>query len=137
MGFDIGEWTVRVLNGGLPPVPAGLEPGQTVPVALWRGERYGAVLFLRLWKDGNVDSDCAIAARAEDGSWNEPSAWGGSGWIDDPLVRSRGGRDGDPVAWLGSSGIGEATEDDDSGDLEALGAPGPLADADGATERFA
>ncbi|MEA2466598.1 MAG: hypothetical protein QOJ57_724, partial [Thermoleophilaceae bacterium] len=30
----------------------------------------------------------------------------GSGWIDEPLVRSRAGWDGDPVAWLGSYGIG-------------------------------
>jgi hypothetical protein len=109
--MDIGAWTVRVLEGGLPPLPARLELGQTVPVARWRGERYGAVLFVRLWRNGTVDSDCAITQRAADGSWEEPGAWGGSGWIDDPLVRPRTGWEGDPVMWLGISGIGSGEED--------------------------
>jgi hypothetical protein len=101
MAFDVGVETVRVLEEGLAPLPAHLEPSQTVAVALWRGERYGAVLFVRLWRNGDFDCDCAIAWRAADGSWEEPGSWGGSGWIDDPLVRSETGWDGDPVLWLG------------------------------------
>jgi hypothetical protein len=112
MGFDIGEATVRVLEEGLPTLPTRLEASQTVPVALWRGERYGAVLFVRLWRNGNVDSDCAITERAANGSWEQPSGWGGSGWIDDPLVRSETGWGGDPVAWIGSTGIGSRAEDE-------------------------
>jgi hypothetical protein len=108
--MDIGAWTVRVLEDGLPPLPARLERGQTVPIARWRGERYGAVLFVRVWKDGTLDSDCAVTRRAADGSWEEPGAWGGGGWIDDPLVRPRTGWDGDPVVWLGMSGIGSEEE---------------------------
>jgi hypothetical protein len=113
MGFDIAEWTVRVLEDGLPPLPDRLELGQTVPVAFWRGEKYGAVLFVRLWKNGQPDSDCAITERREDGSWDEPSSWGGSAWIDDPLSRPADGWDGDPVVWLGSSGRGEVADEDD------------------------
>jgi hypothetical protein len=112
MGFDVGEWTVRVLEGGLPTLPERLEPGQTVAVARWRGEHYGAVLFVRLWKNRVVDSDCAITERAADGSWEEPSSWGGTGWIDDPLVRSQTGWDGDPVVWLGTRGMGFEAEDE-------------------------
>jgi hypothetical protein len=100
MGFDVGGWTVRVLEEGLPPLPDRLEPSQTVPVAVWRGERYGAVLFVRRWTNGNVDSDCAITERGGTGSWAYPQGWGGGGWIDDPPVRSEAGWDGKPVVWL-------------------------------------
>jgi hypothetical protein len=103
VAYDVAEWTVRVLEGGLPPLPDRLEPSQTVPVALWRGEQHGAVLFVRLWRNGNFDCDCAIAPRGA-GGWEEPSSWGGGGWIDEPLVRTQHGWDGDQVAWLGSSG---------------------------------
>lgn len=107
MGYDIAEWTVRVLEDGLPPLPERLEPGQTVPVAFWRGERYGAVLFVRLWRNGQPDSDCAITERAANGSWEEPASWGGGPWIDDLVVRSETGWDGDQVAWLGSLATGD------------------------------
>jgi hypothetical protein len=143
MAFDIAEWTVRVLDDGLPPLPAQLKPGQTVAVARWRGQRHGAVVFVRLWKNGNVDNDCAIAERAPDGSWEEPSAWGGTGWIDDPLVRSQNGWDGDPVAWLGLSGIGFEVVDesdyaggpDDFQVVDVVKRDGP--DEDTARPRFA
>jgi hypothetical protein len=101
MGFDVGEWTVRVLEQGLPDLPDRLEPSQTVPLALWRGEQHGAVLFVRLWRNGQFDCDLAITERAVDGSWAEPLGWGGGAWIDDPFVRPDEGWDGDPVLWLG------------------------------------
>lgn len=88
MGRDIGEWTAQILNDGLPPLPERLDRGEIAPIVAWRGTSYGAVLFIRIWKNGNVDTECAIAERAADGSWGEPGGWGGSGWIDDPLVRS-------------------------------------------------
>jgi hypothetical protein len=105
MGYDIGEQTVKVLTEGLPALPDRFEPSQTLPLALWRGERNGAVLFVRLWRNGNYDSDCAITERRPDGSWEEPSGWGGSGWIDDPLHRPEEGWEGDPVAWLGRMSV--------------------------------
>jgi hypothetical protein len=111
MGYDIAEWTVRVLEDGLPPLPDRLERGQTVPVAFWRGEKYGAVLFVRLWRNGQPDSDCAIAERAGDGSWQEPSSWSGGPWIDDPVTRSETGWDGHQVVWLGSQATGDAAEE--------------------------
>jgi hypothetical protein len=101
MGYDIGKETVQVLTEGLAALPQNFEPSQTLPLALWRGERNGAVLFVRLWRNGNYDSDCAITERASDGSWCHPDGWGGSGWIDGPLHRPEAGWDGDPVAWLG------------------------------------
>jgi hypothetical protein len=113
MGRKLEEWTAQVLNTELPALPARLEPGQAVPVAIWRGKHYGAVLFLRLWKNGNVDSDCAIAERAADESWDEPWSSGGGGWIQDPLVRSETGWDGDPVVWLGRSGLGFGADDEE------------------------
>ena len=38
---------------------------------------------------------------------------GGSGWIADPLVRSENGWDGDPVLWLGRTGMGSTAFDQD------------------------
>jgi hypothetical protein len=104
MGFDVFEWTVRVLQEGLPPLPDRLEPSQTVPVAMWRGESHGAVLFVRLWRNGNMDCECAITNRRADGGWDEPTASSGSAWIDDPLTRPEDGWRGERVAWLGVSG---------------------------------
>ena len=106
MALEIGEWTSRVLAEGMPPLPEWLEPSAAIPIALWRGKRHGAVLFVRLWRNGTVDNECAISERAPDGSWARPGSWGGCGWIDDPLVRSATGWDGDPVAWLGCSSQG-------------------------------
>jgi hypothetical protein len=107
MGFDVGEWTPRVLAQGLPALPERLERGQTVPVALWRGERHGAVLFVRRWRNDNIDCDCAVARRAPDGSWDEPMGWGGGGWIDDPLVRAEDGWRHDLILWLGTYGTAD------------------------------
>jgi hypothetical protein len=107
VGTNIERWTVQVLEEGLPPLPSQLEKGQTVPIALWRGERYGAVVFVRLWRNGQVDHDCAITSKAGDGSWEEPSSYGGSAWIDDPLRRPESGWDGEPVEWIGTTGIQE------------------------------
>jgi hypothetical protein len=99
--------TVRVLERGLPVLPERLEPSGTVPVALWRGARHGAVLFVRLWRNGNIDSDCAIAGRGDDGRWMEPTFMAGGAWIDDPLVRPALGWDGASVLWLGDVGMGD------------------------------
>jgi hypothetical protein len=61
MGFDVGDWTVRVLDEGLPLLPERLEPSQTVPMALWWGGRHGAVLFVRLWRRWQVPSANSVA----------------------------------------------------------------------------
>jgi hypothetical protein len=74
------------------------------------------VLFLRRWRNGDIDSDCAISERDADGSWIEPSSSGGGGWIEYSLARPDAGWDGDPVLWIGSSGFGTFEPDDE--DLE-------------------
>jgi hypothetical protein len=114
MGFDVGEWTPRILEGGLRPLPERLEPSRTFAIALWRGPHYGAVVFIRLWRDGEtIDYDCAIAERLGDGSWNEPDSWSGAPWMPDPLTRPADGWDGDQVVWLGQTAKLAPLEDDD------------------------
>jgi hypothetical protein len=119
MGTDIGQWAVQVLEHGLPPLPAELERGQTVPAAVWRGDQAGGVLFVRLWKNGQPDSEIAIARRGADGSWEVPS-WGGGPWVDDPMMRPADGWDGDAVAWLHHSG--QFTQGDNDGMRAQAGA---------------
>ena len=113
MERDLDEFAVTVLSTGLPRLPSGLETGVLVPIALWRGARFGAVLFVRLWTNGNVDSECALVEREVDGAWGAVLGSGGGGWIDDPLVRNETGWDGDPVLWIGSNGIGLQPDDED------------------------
>lgn len=62
MAFDVGAETVRVLSEGLAPPPQTLERGETAPFALWTHLAYGAVLFIRRWRNDVWDSDCAITA---------------------------------------------------------------------------
>ena len=104
-----------------------LDPGRTIAIALWRGERHGAVVFIRLWRDGTtIDYDCAIAERAADGSWDEPSAWSGGPWMPDPLVRPDDGWDGDDVVWLGLQAELRPLEDEE----EWMPAGGAIAETD-------
>jgi hypothetical protein len=62
------------------------------------------VLFVRLWRNGSMDCECAITERSAGGGWEEPVGSGGSAWIDDPLVRPEDGWQGEHVLWLGVSG---------------------------------
>ena len=112
MADVIPGWTVRVLEGGLPTAPEHLEPGRTHPVAVWRGRRAGAVLFVRRLRNGRYDSECAITERDEDGRWVEPWAWGGGGWVNPaPRLRPGDGWDGEPVLWMGESTTALENED--------------------------
>ena len=104
MGWDFAEETVRVLTSGLPPSPPEPSPGLTFAAACHQGDRFGAVLFLRLWRNGQWDSDTAITERSEDG-WAYPSACGGGGWLN-PYERPAAGWDGEPIALLGANRIG-------------------------------
>lgn len=70
-----------MLTDGLPERPRSPVPGQTFPAALHRGDRYGAVLFLRLWRNGQWDSDTAITRRTPEG-WAEPWGCSGGPWVD-------------------------------------------------------
>jgi hypothetical protein len=124
MGWDFAEETVRVLTSGVPPAPQVPSPGVTFAAACHRGDRFGVVLFLRLWRNGQWDSDTAITERTEDG-WDYPSACGGGGWLD-PYERPAAGWDGEAIAILGSSQVGSETEDgvfDGATAVEGLASP--------------
>ena len=123
MAWDFADETVRVLTEGLPTPPAEPIPGHTFPAALHRGKRYGAVLFLRLWRNGQWDSDTAITQRDAEG-WVEPSGCGGGGWID-PYERPHGGWDDDLVVVLGHSV--ESTEEEDGSWSEVVAVEGMVA----------
>jgi len=104
VNFDISQWTVRVLEEGLPPPVESVALGQTIPVARWIKDRYGAVLFVRQWRNGQWDSDCASTAIDSNGKWHQPGSHGGGKW-ENPLVRpSSDGWNGKPVIWLNWGG---------------------------------
>jgi hypothetical protein len=113
VGYELQDLAVTALEASLPPLPTGLETGVPVPIAMWRGARFGAVLFVRLWTNGNVDGECTLVEREADGTWGTALGSGGGGWIDEPLVRNETGWHGDPVLWIGSSGIGLRPDEDD------------------------
>jgi hypothetical protein len=109
---DVPELTVSVLAHGLGETRTDLREGQLTPVACWRGSNYGAVLFFGLSTDGLFESVCAITRRLESG-WELPQGWGGGAgghplWDDASrsFTRPMRGWDGQPVLWLGVTGLG-------------------------------
>jgi hypothetical protein len=83
-------WGPWVLDHGLPALPAALGEDDEVPIALWAGERFGAVLF-RSWDSWVDDDDLGFAGdirevnddhycwyRSE-GGWHPMGSGGGSG----------------------------------------------------------
>ncbi|MEY2426511.1 MAG: hypothetical protein QOI61_2083 [Actinomycetota bacterium] len=87
------EWNVWVLDHGLPPLPAKLEKGQSVPVARWAGEQWGAVFHLQWnWDEDEPDDDYVATEiqvlRRVEGRWQTPSGSGGSNWHEEhPFTR--------------------------------------------------
>jgi hypothetical protein len=79
------DWSVWVLDHGLPGLPVDVRRGQSVPVARWPGPRFGAVLHLQ-WMWGNDDDgDDYLATEIElfrrvDGGWEPANGSGGSEW---------------------------------------------------------
>lgn len=108
MGWDFAAETVRVLTEGLPDPPAVPTPGVTFAAAVHHGDHFGAVLWLRLWHNGEWDSDTAITER-DDESWTWPSACGGGGWID-PYERPDGW-DGEAILVMGVNQQAAEAED--------------------------
>jgi hypothetical protein len=83
------DWSIWVLARGLPELPVTIERGWSVPVARWVGETVGAVLHIRRGEDDEDDepeSDVELLARSTAG-WEYPTASGGTGWANPPLVR--------------------------------------------------
>ncbi|MDQ6613379.1 MAG: hypothetical protein M3083_01075 [Actinomycetota bacterium] len=76
-----------VLDRGLPPLPAGIDPGDWLPLATWSDDRFGAVLYVYRNKAHEFDSpieeyepDIDYLRRAPDGGWASLGG-GGGGWI--------------------------------------------------------
>jgi hypothetical protein len=93
------DWSFWVLDNGLPPLPARVEVGESVPVARWVGPRFGAVLHIQwMWSDDHVDdslsTETQVFIRRGD-SWGVAGGQGGSGWFDPPFVRPARVRPGD------------------------------------------
>ncbi len=78
------DWDVEtVLDHGLPAFPGTINPGDDVPVALWRSGRIGAVLSIIYDPDDDhgepYSQDIEIRFRESDGSWTWLST-AGSDW---------------------------------------------------------
>jgi hypothetical protein len=87
----MSDWSIWVLDNGLPELPTTVEVGWSVPIARWVGETVGAVLHVQ-WRwdesheDDEVQSEVELLPRTANG-WEYPSGSGGTGWLDPPLVR--------------------------------------------------
>lgn len=92
-GFDAARY-VSVLDEGLPDRPARMQAGQPVPVAVWIGPRFGAVLVIEdCPHDPYCEQDEHYVAthytyrRGTDG-WELPRGSGSSTWPGGPHTRA-------------------------------------------------
>jgi hypothetical protein len=106
-----------VLEEGLPALPDRMTAGHPMPVAVWVGSRYGAVMYL---DDCPHDPGCpdgehylamTYAYRRGPGGWELPAGGGGTDWpggtssstrgslANDAVIIS-GGRSGSSQAWM-------------------------------------
>lgn len=85
------DWSLWVLDHGLPELPTEVRPGDSVPVALWVGPRFAAVLHVQwLWSEHHDDDVLVNEMEVflqSDGQWRPSLGSGGSGWFDPPLER--------------------------------------------------
>ena len=86
------DWSLWVVEHGVPDLPEEVHQGESVPVARWVGPRYAAVLHVQ-WMWGREDPaedhlaseiDCLV--RAGD-HWEGTEGGGGTGWPSARLVR--------------------------------------------------
>src|SRR4051812_10096951 len=82
----ISDWGSWVLDHGLPALPSSLGDEDAVPVAMWAGHRFGAVLNVQWYvddEDGEKSSDTEVLLfRRSDEGWEEAPGSGGRGWYD-------------------------------------------------------
>jgi hypothetical protein len=88
-GFDeqlMTDWSLWVLDHGLPPLPDRIEFGQSIPVAYWAGPLVGAVLHVQATAaDPDLDEPESFDTEIEcfrrvDGRWDVANATGGTDW---------------------------------------------------------
>jgi hypothetical protein len=92
--YFMNDWSLWVVEHGLPVLPDEVRKGESIPIARWAGPRYAAVLHIQ-WMWGNDDSsedylageiDCLVAVG--DG-WESTDGGGGTGWPWARLARPR------------------------------------------------
>jgi hypothetical protein len=107
---------VSVLNTGLPALPPRMRPGWPVPVAIWNGDRHGAVMVI---EDCDHDPYCPrdehyvamtyVYRRQGPDDWDLPSGSGGTDWPGGTSTKSslgarevllEGGQSGSSTGWM-------------------------------------
>jgi hypothetical protein len=90
---DMEEWSLWVLNNGLPGLPVAVGKGQSVPVARLVDNAGAAVLHVQwMWGSNDPDDDYlaseVVCFSQVDGAWRSSGATGGTGWPSAVLGRS-------------------------------------------------
>jgi hypothetical protein len=85
------DWSLYVIEHGLPDLPPTVRVGESVPVARWVGPRRAAVLHVEWsWSDDHLDDELVDNTEMfymTSSGWEPFGGMGGSGWFDPPLVR--------------------------------------------------
>jgi len=87
----MSDWSLWVLEHGLPAPPDALDDGEALPIARWVGPRFGAVLHISRYLDDEdserrIDTEVEVFCRSGE-SWEQSYGSGGSSWYDPPLIR--------------------------------------------------
>ena len=87
------DWSLWVLDNGLPALPPNVAVGESVPVARWNGREFGAVLHVQWrWSDSHDDDELqneieVFRRRQGEPTWEVATARGGGGWFSPPMSR--------------------------------------------------
>jgi hypothetical protein len=89
---NMDEWSLWVLENGLPILPIAVKKGESVPVARWVGTTVAAVLHVQWMWGHEPDDDFLVSEivcfRREGGVWEQGDGSGGTGWYSAVLERS-------------------------------------------------
>ncbi len=85
------DWSLWVLDHGLPDFPEVVRVGESVPVAHWVGPAFASVLHVA-WRWGDPDDEDYLVSdvevfRKSAAGWERSMGGGGTGWFDPPLRR--------------------------------------------------
>jgi hypothetical protein len=85
------DWSLWVLDHGLPQLPRELQRDSAVPIARWSGPEFGAVLFVSRYHHDAEDQDVVDSDvypyRRSDSGWDASWGAGGGSWLEPPLQR--------------------------------------------------